>query len=66
MGALSADSGYIGTAELRHDLGSGPFGQFQAVGFIDSAQVTINQNPWARGASQLSALAPDSALGCRF
>jgi len=46
MGAVSGDSGYIGTAEIRHDLWSGPIGQFQAVGFIDSAQVTINQNPW--------------------
>ncbi|HEY8034142.1 MAG TPA: ShlB/FhaC/HecB family hemolysin secretion/activation protein [Methylobacter sp.] len=52
MGALSGDSGYIGTAELRHDLGSGRFGQFQAVGFIDSAQVTINQTPWARGTNR--------------
>lgn len=47
MGAMSGDSGYIGTAELRHDLGSGRFGQFQAVAFIDSAQVTVNQNPWS-------------------
>lgn len=47
MGAVSGDSGYIGTAEIRHDLWSGPIGQFQAVGFIDSAQVTVNQNPWS-------------------
>ncbi len=47
MGVISGDTGYIGTAELRHDLGSGRFGQFQLVGFIDSAQVTVNQNPWA-------------------
>ncbi len=52
MGAMSGDTGYIGTAELRHDLGSGRFGQFQAVGFIDSAQVTVNQNPWARGTNR--------------
>lgn len=52
MGALSGDSGYIGTAELRHDLGSGWFGQFQAVGFIDSAQVTVNQNPWSAGTNR--------------
>jgi hemolysin activation/secretion protein len=52
MGAVSGDSGYIGTAELRHDLGSGPFGQFQAVGFIDSAQVTVNQNPWYSGTNR--------------
>lgn len=52
MGAVSGDTGYIGTAELRHDLGSGPFGQFQAVGFIDSAQVTVNQNPWSAGSNR--------------
>jgi hemolysin activation/secretion protein len=52
MGAVSGDTGYIGTAELRHDLGSGWFGQFQAVGFIDSAQVTVNQNPWAGGTNR--------------
>ncbi|WP_292433332.1 ShlB/FhaC/HecB family hemolysin secretion/activation protein [Methylobacter sp.] len=52
MGAVSGDSGYIGTAELRHDLSSGPFGQFQVVGFIDSAQVTINQNPWTGGTNR--------------
>ncbi len=52
MGAVSGDTGYIGTAEIRHDLGSSRFGQFQAVGFIDSAQVTVNQNPWARGTNR--------------
>jgi hemolysin activation/secretion protein len=59
MGAVSGDSGYIGTAEIRHDLGSGWFGQFQAVGFIDSAQVTVNQNTWTGGANRatLSAMA---------
>jgi len=52
MGAMSGDTGYIGTAEIRHDLGSGWFGQFQAVGFIDSAQVTVNQNPWSGGTNR--------------
>jgi hemolysin activation/secretion protein len=47
MGVVTGDSGYIGTAEIRHDLWTGPIGQFQAVGFIDSAQVTVNQNPWS-------------------
>lgn len=52
MGVLSGDSGYIGTAELRHDLGSGRFGYWQAVGFIDSAQVTINQASWSAGTNR--------------
>ena len=38
MGALSADSGYLGTVEIRHLLGSGRYGQWQAVGFVDSAR----------------------------
>ena len=49
MGALSADSGYLGTVELRHMLAEGRFGQWQAVGFVDSAQVTINQKTWVTG-----------------
>ena len=32
MGALSADSGYLGTVELRHLLAEGRFGLWQAVG----------------------------------
>jgi len=52
MGAMSGDTGYIGTAELRHDLGSSRLGQFQAVGFIDSAEVTVNRNPWSGGTNR--------------
>jgi hemolysin activation/secretion protein len=52
MGAMSGDTGYIGTAELRHSFGFGRFGQFQVVGFIDSAQVTVNQNPWYSGTNR--------------
>jgi len=52
MGVLAADSGYLGTLELRHMLTEGRFGQLQAVGFIDSAQVTINQTTWVAGANK--------------
>lgn len=52
MGAVSGDSGYLGTAELRHDLGSNPFGQWQAVAFIDCAQVTVNQSAWTAGTNR--------------
>ena len=51
MGTLSADSGYLGTVELRHILAEGRFGLWQAVGFVDSAQVTINQKTWVAGAN---------------
>ena len=45
-GAVSGDTGYQGTAEFRHDLGTdlGLTGQLQAVAFVDSANVTINKN----------------------
>jgi hemolysin activation/secretion protein len=52
MAAVVGDTGYLGTAELRHTLGSGWFGQFQVVGFVDSAQVTVNQNPWSAGTNR--------------
>ncbi|MCX7082087.1 MAG: hypothetical protein NT008_01845 [Methylococcales bacterium] len=52
MGALSADSGYLGTVELRHLLAEGRFGLWQAVGFVDSAQVTINQHTWVAGTNK--------------
>lgn len=50
MGALSGDSGYVGSVELRHRLGQAA-GQWQAVAFIDSAHVTVNKNPWAAGSN---------------
>jgi hemolysin activation/secretion protein len=47
MGAITADSGYIGTAEFRHDLGELGIGRWQAIAFIDSAYVTINAHNWS-------------------
>jgi hemolysin activation/secretion protein len=49
MGAVSGDTAYIGTAEFRHDLGAGRYGQWQAVAFVDSAYVQVNQKPWIAG-----------------
>lgn len=48
-GALSGDSGYLGTAELRYDLGLGWNGQWQTVAFVDAAGATVNKNVWAAG-----------------
>lgn len=50
-GALSGDSGYTLSAELRQDLsfGGAGAGQWQAVAFVDSGRVTINQAPWRTG-----------------
>ncbi len=49
MGALSADTGYLETVELRHELGNVWQGHWQALVFVDSAQVTVNKNPWEAG-----------------
>jgi hemolysin activation/secretion protein len=50
-GAISADTGYLETIELRHDLGTLWAGQWQAVAFFDSAQVTVNKTTSATGAN---------------
>jgi hemolysin activation/secretion protein len=46
MGAASGDSGYSETVELRHDFNRYVYGQWQAIVFADSAQITVNHNPW--------------------
>lgn len=43
-GALSGDTGYLATAELRHALGTAWGWQWQAVAFIDTGRVTVNKN----------------------
>jgi hemolysin activation/secretion protein len=45
-GAVSGDTGYLGTVELRHDVDIAWSGQWQAVAFIDSARVRVNENTW--------------------
>ncbi|WP_268944834.1 ShlB/FhaC/HecB family hemolysin secretion/activation protein [Pseudomonas sp. KNUC1026] len=45
IGALSGDTGYSGTVELRHDLGKGSLGYWQAIAFVDSAYVKVNRHP---------------------
>jgi hemolysin activation/secretion protein len=49
LGAVSGDSGELGTVELQHDLGTAWQGRWQASAFVDSEHVTINQTPWVAG-----------------
>jgi len=42
----------VATVEFRHDLDPIWHSQWQAVAFIDTAQVTINQTSWAGGANR--------------
>lgn len=51
MGAVSGDTGYLLTAEFRHDLG--PVWrqrEWQAVVFVDKAHVTVNKKLWPSAA----------------
>jgi hemolysin activation/secretion protein len=45
-GALSGDSGYVGTVEYRRDLGAAAAGRWQAIAFVDSEHLTVNRNTW--------------------
>lgn len=45
-GAISGDSVYLVSAELRHDLGTFLNGQVHALGFVDTAHITVNKNTW--------------------
>ncbi|MDN2673268.1 ShlB/FhaC/HecB family hemolysin secretion/activation protein [Janthinobacterium sp. SUN026] len=49
VGAAAGDLGYFGSAEWRHELSAGDAGQWQAVAFVDSARVTVNQQRWTPG-----------------
>lgn len=49
IGAVSGDTGYVASAEWRHDLGALAAGTVQATAFVDSARVTINHDPWLPG-----------------
>jgi hemolysin activation/secretion protein len=48
VGALSADTGYFATAELRRDLGLFGAGRWEASAFIESTRARINRDPWSR------------------
>jgi len=66
IGVLSGDSGYMGSAELRHDLGAAWAGQWQALAFIDSAHVTLNQNRWSGLSGPNSATLSGAGVGLNW
>ena len=51
MGALSGDTGFLATLELRHDLFAAVRSQWQAIAFIDSAHISVNQTTWVPGSN---------------
>lgn len=64
IGAISGDTGYVGTVELRHDLGEIAGGAMQAIAFIDSARVNVNRHSWATGEN--SATLSGAGIGVRW
>ena len=64
VGVISGDIGYLGTAEIRQDLGTALYGQWQAVAFIDSGYVTVNKSVWAGGAN--NALLSGAGVGLNW
>ncbi|NQW94113.1 MAG: ShlB/FhaC/HecB family hemolysin secretion/activation protein [Polaromonas sp.] len=49
MGVISGDVGHVISAEWRHELGQALKSQWRALAFFDTAQVTVNKNPWVTG-----------------
>jgi hemolysin activation/secretion protein len=52
MGAIAGDTGYLETAEFRRDLGPALNGQWQALAFLDGAQVRVNKTTWVAGTNR--------------
>ena len=65
-GAISADRGFFASAEYRRNLGQSWAGQWQAVAFIDSAKMTVNQNRWAALTAENSATLSGAGLGLNW
>ena len=49
VSTLGGSSGWLATAELRHDLVLPAIGAVQVEAFVDSGDVTVNADPWAVG-----------------
>ena len=54
VGAISGDTAYLDSIELRRDMGRVAAGNLQALAFIDSARVNINRRPWITGDDSVS------------
>jgi hemolysin activation/secretion protein len=54
MGAIAGDAGCLEIAEFRRDLGRAWDGQWQALTFLDGAQVKVNKAAWVAGTNRAS------------
>ncbi len=61
IGVLSADTGYFGSVEWRHDLGQFAAGRLQTAVFVESTSVKVNHRPWTT--SKNSATLSGTGLG---
>jgi hemolysin activation/secretion protein len=66
VSAVSGDNGYTATVELRHDLEASGDNRWQAIAFIDSAHVQINQNVWAGVTGANSVTLSGAGLGLNW
>jgi hemolysin activation/secretion protein len=64
IGAISGDTGYVATVEIRHDLDPRVFGKCQVVAFIDTAYVKVNRHPWST--SENSATLSGAGVGLNW
>jgi hemolysin activation/secretion protein len=62
MGALSGDTGFLATLELRHDLFVAVHSQWQAIAFIDTSHITVNQTTWVAGSNNATLIGAGAAL----
>ena len=51
IGAVSGDTGYLVSAEWRHELANVAAGSLQATAFVDSARLKINRDAWTTSAN---------------
>jgi len=64
-GTLSADAGYLLTAELKQPIGTALGGQVTVTAFMDTTRVTINQKTWP-GAGLNKATLSGAGLGLNW
>ncbi|MEP7314103.1 MAG: ShlB/FhaC/HecB family hemolysin secretion/activation protein [Pseudomonadota bacterium] len=63
IGAVAGDTGYLGTVEFRQDMRPIRGTRWQALAFIDRAQVHFNKSPWISGSN--STVLTGAGLGVR-
>lgn len=62
MGVMTADAGYLGTVEWRHNWSEA----WQSVVFYDSERVVINQNTWAGATGPNGAVLSGGGVGLNW